>query len=638
MDTRGTGELTGWRVILSFLAVLALLTGVFPGETGVAMAEDNHTHEGWTAWDTADSVPTATGSYYLTTDVTISSYTAGKCRIGRGNTVDLCLNGHSITFEFSEKGFDVYGGTLNLYDCGTEVHPYSVGEDGIGTVGSGEKTFTGGYVTFTHGRGGCTVHLDGGAFNMYGGTLIGNNGQRADMAGAVYVKSGTFNMYGGSIIGNKTGEFGGAGVCILGGKFNMYDGLIGDNTSAKWGGGIRAGAAVTISGGEIRDNHCDGSYGGGICVTKGPMAMSGGTVTGNTAKNGGGISAYDGTTTITGGTISNNTAQNSAGGVHNWATLVMSGGVITENESKGNSGGVWNAKESTFSMSGGIISNNKARQGGGVVNNETMNLSGGIITGNSAPEYGGGICNNPGKILNISGDPKVSGNTDGTNPSNVYLINGGLTVTGDLTGAKIGITMQNKPTAGNPAVFGKDYENHNSILPDTVFTSDSDSYAVSLKDKDAALIMKFSLTFDTNGGTGNPPAGGSYPEGTKIILPDAGDLKMAGHTLAGWSPEPAGRRRDAGNRGPADDNTGFYAPGDTFVIRGDTTLYAQWEAGSSDEKKESAPTTTAQPEEKKPVPQTGDSEDPLLLTFLLLVCVGIPAMTLLAKFSLRKRK
>ena len=47
---------------------------------------------------------------------------------------------------------------------------------------------------------------------------------------------------------------------------------------------------------------------------------------------------------------------------------------------------------------------------------------------------------------------------------------------------------------------------------------------------------------------------------------------------------------------------------------------------------------TAAQEKDKPVPQTGDSEDPLLLTFLLLVCVGIPAMTLLAKFSLKKKK
>ena len=240
MDTRGTGKHTGWRGFFSFLAIFVMMTVLLAGGAAAEQTEA-HTHEGWTAWDKSDAIPLTTGKYYLTTDIKIDRYVAGGCRIGNGQTVDLCLNGHSITFNFKEKGIDVYGGNLNLYDCGTEIHYYSIGSDNLAVIGEGDKTFTGGYITHTHGYVGPAVHVDGrSVFNMYGGTIIGNLNTNANrnFAGAVYIKEGsTFNLYDGVIAGNSSTEYGGGGIFAMG-QFHMYGGEIRDNY-ANYGGGVR---------------------------------------------------------------------------------------------------------------------------------------------------------------------------------------------------------------------------------------------------------------------------------------------------------------------------------------------------------------------------------------------------------------
>ncbi len=54
-----------------------------------------HTHEGMTPWGDASgeetSLPNAAGKYYLTKDITINNVWSVNA------SIDLCLNGHSIT-------------------------------------------------------------------------------------------------------------------------------------------------------------------------------------------------------------------------------------------------------------------------------------------------------------------------------------------------------------------------------------------------------------------------------------------------------------------------------------------------------------------------------------------------------------
>lgn len=71
---------------------------------------------------------------------------------------------------------------------------------------------------------------------------------------------------------------------------------------------------------------------------------------------------------------------------------------------------------------------------------------------------------------------------------------------------------------------------------------------------------KYVLTFDGNGGTGNPPVGGSFGEGEEVVLPGAGGMVKDGYIFVGWSKTSSG---DVVER--------------PFVMPGkNTTLYAIW--------------------------------------------------------------
>ena len=85
------------------------------GKTLTWKALPPHIHDGitFTAWTSADSLPTTAGNYYLTKDVTISS----TWNVPTGET-NLCLGGHKITL-ITNADYAVnvgQGATLNLYD------------------------------------------------------------------------------------------------------------------------------------------------------------------------------------------------------------------------------------------------------------------------------------------------------------------------------------------------------------------------------------------------------------------------------------------------------------------------------------------------------------------------------------------
>ena len=163
MNLRRAGNRTD-RTITIILAILMMLT-VIPAGNG--LAEEVHSHEGWEA---VDALPIASGSYYLTKDIEISS----PWTIASGVTIDLCLNDHSITMTADNKAaISINGGTLNLYDCGTTVHSYTT-DTWPAVIGSGSGSFTGGYITHTSGKKGQGVLMSYGVFNLHSGTIIGN--------------------------------------------------------------------------------------------------------------------------------------------------------------------------------------------------------------------------------------------------------------------------------------------------------------------------------------------------------------------------------------------------------------------------------------------------------------------------------
>ena len=260
-----------------FFLTLALCLGLLPAQSLPVSADDGHTHthDGitFTAWTSADSLPTSEGNYYLTTDVTLGSMWACTANI------NLCLNGHGIIYTNSIDYNNPCAimvqdnATLSVYDCGTAAeHKYTVDSNGLATVNdeAGTETFTGGYITGSGRQRGACVR--GGILNLYGGTIIGSATDDKDGAG-VYVGSfstqsavNAFNLYGGCIR-NNYGEYGG-GVYVDYGTFTMSGGSIENNKANENGGGVY------------------------VCSSAASFEMNGGTITGNTANHGGGVYAY----------------------------------------------------------------------------------------------------------------------------------------------------------------------------------------------------------------------------------------------------------------------------------------------------------------------------------------------------------
>lgn len=274
-------------------------------EYEIVVTDDNegHTHGGITflPWTNPKSLPDPArdkvDNYYLTTDVTVSSPWYWKFT---NYKINLCLNGHKITFAGNTSSYDhngiIYlcgnskGGELNLFD--------ETSESG-GAIISNVETID------------PTVYITMATMNMYGGTITGANTDRN--GGAVSVSSGTFNMYGGSISGNAASA--GGGVHVSGGTFNMYGGTISGNTASYAGGGVYVGTGTfNMLGGTISDNN-SGVYLSTSYTFVPTFNMSGGEITNN--KGGYGVSiasalsGVGGACTVSGNVkISGNTDRN----------------------------------------------------------------------------------------------------------------------------------------------------------------------------------------------------------------------------------------------------------------------------------------------------------------------------------------
>ena len=255
------------------------------------------------ATSTSDGYHLSAGSYYLKSDLTLGR------PISIASDVKLCLNGHKITVDKNAPVINLEtDAKLSLYDCGgTGIITHSSGKYGYGVY------------AFSKGS--------GMTFDMYGGTISGNNGNSTYKGGGVYLNhsDAVFNLHDGTISGNTTSASGG-GVSVVYGIFNMYNGTISKNTAT--------------------------GSGGGVFLDYGTFNMSGGTIDGNmtTENNGGGVfvNGY-GTFNLQNGTISNNKStasknisyQYGGGGVYSNGHLYLSGGTITGNTATADGNGVF---------------------------------------------------------------------------------------------------------------------------------------------------------------------------------------------------------------------------------------------------------------------------------------------------------
>ena len=294
-------------------------------------------------------------SYYLGENISV------KYDITIKGTVNLCLNGHSITKTSASSPSEGVitvepNSSFTLCDC-----------NGSG-AGNGKIT-----------------HADG---------VTG----RGVLVGSSSVKTTFFLMYGGEISRNTSnGDCG--GVAVVGDSFEMHGGIISGNTAT--------------------------GNGGGVGLWNHSFTLSGGTISGNTAKDGGGVyfSAWDPNTLTISDTvkISGNSAANGGGVYLNSQDLAVTGGSIINNNATGNGGGVYfNVDGSSFNVSGKVsITGNKkgdTSTGSGTDNNvylpdgKTITVAG-ALTGSN--QIGVTTENTPSTSAYVQ---IASGNTNNTDP------------------------------------------------------------------------------------------------------------------------------------------------------------------------------------------------------------------------------
>ncbi|MBQ3335606.1 MAG: carbohydrate-binding domain-containing protein [Eubacteriaceae bacterium] len=451
------------------LGILMILTpGLMLCLTGPAMAaqlafgsENNYTTvTNWTDLQDTITASSSTNPAYLKLGTHLTNPNA-PLTIGQNNVVFLDLNGKTLSRGLSKKKPDghvikIDGGTLTLND----LSPHQTG------------TITGGN---TSGNGGGVYVTSNGTFTMNGGAITGNTSTNSNYQGS-----------GGGVYLNDTNT-----------QFTMNGGSIEGNSSTGDGGGVSVsdGSIFTMEGGTIQNN--ESINGGGVSVvgtnSKFFMQQEGATISSNTAGSQGGGVYLNGLYTefaISGGTISNNDAFSGGGVYTTYGTITMSGGSISGNKAKNDSGGVNVGSNGILAMNGGTISGNTATTyGGGIYLNESstqMTISGGTIQNNKAGSHGGGIY--AGKSFTLQGTPTITGNIVNNKANNVFLHNDmgndkKISIGTELTlSDKIGVTLANPD---------KDITSNANYANDTaaqaVFTSDNPAYEVYAKENQAAL-------------------------------------------------------------------------------------------------------------------------------------------------------
>ena len=374
--------------------------------------ECKHESVSFAPWNNATKLPNS-GSYYLTQDVELAS----GAHIA--SELNLCLNGHTITFKEGSK-ISFYmknGASLSVTDCQTN-----------GKITGGERNY-GGVINVSLGS----------TFNLYGGTIIGNKSLDMDndkgKGGAVYLTKtdgttpgGVFNMYGGTITGNEAYRGGAVFLCD-GSTFNLYGGTVSKNAATYRGGAIATEGASVIN-------------------------IIGGTITENTAANGASAYIKDGSVmTMTGGEITKNTATSAGSAMlieSKGTKFILKGGKIANN-STASDGTIYASRNTVFEMTGGEISGNKAKNGGGVyINESTADIKGGNIKNNTVTGSGAGVYFLKPVSGVISGG-NITGNRCDSYGAGVYVYNG---ATATISGGNISYNTAVKGAGGGVCLMG----------------------------------------------------------------------------------------------------------------------------------------------------------------------------------------
>lgn len=219
----------------------------------------------WSEWNNSAKAPTETGNWCLTVDINQT----GSSQYGINGTVNLDLNGHSITS--ATRVYNTFGKSnvsLNVTDLSEKkngsikstasMDGSLIYVNGTNKISMYAGTLDASAATCSSGANGCAAIVYS-EFNQYGGTIKGNSapnenlycltvsvedgatfnmtggiitGGNSTVAGNVAVKrNGIMNLYSGTITGGQSVEDGRDDMYVYqGGTLNIYGGMIGSTT------------------------------------------------------------------------------------------------------------------------------------------------------------------------------------------------------------------------------------------------------------------------------------------------------------------------------------------------------------------------------------------------------------------------
>lgn len=534
------------------------------------------------------SVPANSGAATITAaenedgtpiEITWENATASFFNIPSGAA--LTVSGNIIirgTESTGQRAFDV-AGTLNFGEASSASQYPMVEQFDLSTE-----------------KGIAAVYVNGGALNLYSGTLSQNKGY---YGGAVSVRyNGNANLFGGTISGNTAPS--GGGLYVANSTVTLSGTKISENSAQKGGGVYNQNGTVTIEQGEISRNWVDGEIpnGGGI-YSDGIVTMNGGKINGNAVKvnvneygrGRGAAVCNNGKFTITDGEVSGNYCEQ--GNAVTAAKTMYCAGLYNEKQMD-IAGGTISGNFYTFSSD---FNNHECFAGVGVSNNGgTLTITGGTITGNGIQSEGSSVAGIAGAgvastansvynaVFNMTGG-KITGNNGGTGSgAGLYLENSGEhTSAATISGGSIvenkgasGVYAANAnlSISGNPVISGNKNageEEKNLYLTSgtTVgvvdrMTSGADIGVTMAAPANGSTVATGAVASDVNGFTYDGGAFGMYFDSTDNTIKIGSAVTVTFNANTGDNSETSRQEVPSGKEVNLNPNS-FKNPGKTFV-------------------------------------------------------------------------
>ena len=239
----------------------------------------NVKYEAWVGGDAHNTLPNAGKNYYLANDI-IRNTNGGTVTIAKGATQHMCLNGHTITHRNPTGRLYVIQGTFILEDCTARTDADGNYISGGITYG-GETASTRTYGALFNLQSGQAAH-----FILEDGQIYGltNTAKNYEAGVAVYIQGASttkakavFTMNGGRIHSiNTLGDGAAVHLAVVTSNANTEDP-----------------SQFNMNGGKIVNNSTTGtgSQGGrgAVYAANAKVTLTGGEITGNTAKAGGAV-------------------------------------------------------------------------------------------------------------------------------------------------------------------------------------------------------------------------------------------------------------------------------------------------------------------------------------------------------------